>query len=193
MAQHFGLRCDPPLTPPPSITNLTPPPELATPFAVVRVSRILSLPLPTRPVAALLVFAALVYACGPHSRTSDASTKHNASGGRDIASSLGVEVSDQVAFAFHVTNNAARRIELMFPSGRTHDIVVLDSTGREVWRWSEGRLFTQALQTRTLESSETLTYEAAWTPGEQQGTFTVVASLLSQNHPLERRIEFAVP
>lgn len=139
------------------------------------------------------MLAALVYACGPHSRQTDASTKRSTTGGPDIASSLNVEVSDQVAFAFHVTNNASRRIELMFPSGRTYDIVVLDSIGREVWRWSQGRMFTQALQTRTLETSETLTYEAAWTPGTQQGTFTAVASLLSQNHPVEKRIEFAVP
>lgn len=139
------------------------------------------------------MLAALVYACGPHSRQTDASTKRSTTGGPDIASSLNVEVSDQVAFAFHVTNNATRRIELMFPSGRTYDIVVFDSIGREVWRWSQGRMFTQALQTRTLETSETLTYEAAWAPGTQQGRFTAVASLLSQNHPVEKRIEFAVP
>ncbi|HSA54514.1 MAG TPA: BsuPI-related putative proteinase inhibitor [Gemmatimonadaceae bacterium] len=151
--------------------------------------------MPTRPIAALLVLAALAYACGPHASSSEPARQRDARDANEppIASSLGVEVAERVGFAFHVTNNDARRLELTFPSGQTHDIVVLDSIGREVWRWSEGRMFTQALQNKILASAETLTYQADWNPGKLHGRYTAVASLMSENHPLEQRVEFAVP
>lgn len=163
-------------------------PTIASPASPERIA----LPVPTRPIAALLVLAALAYACGPHASSSEPARQRDANE-LPIASSLGVEVGERVGFAFHVTNNEAKRLELTFPSGQTHDIVVLDSIGREVWRWSAGRMFTQALQNKILASAETLTYEADWNPGKLQGRYTAVASLMSQNHPLEQRVEFAVP
>jgi hypothetical protein len=112
--------------------------------------------------------------------------------GPAIASGLDVQVQRDVKFAFHVTNNAARRVELVFPSGQTHDVVVMDSLGREVWRWSEGRMFTQAIQNRVLEANETLTYQAAWTPAGAHGKYVAVASL-NGDQALEQRVEFVVP
>jgi len=58
---------------------------------------------------------------------------------------------------------------------------------------SDGRMFTQSLQNRVLEANETLTYEAKWKPASMHGTYVAVASLMSENHPLEQRIEFDVP
>lgn len=151
-------------------------------------------PVPQRLVAALVIAAALAFACGPRARSSDAKRDDRAVSGPPVASSLNVRVADAVAFAFLVTNNAAKRLELNFMSGQTHDLVVLDSVGREVWRWSEGRLFTQAMQNTVLESSETLAYEAEWRPAAaQRGEFVAVATLLSENHPIEQRVTFSVP
>jgi hypothetical protein len=156
-------------------------------------------PPPSRLILLLLALAVLAYSCGPHTPSSESSEpgsqapQRRATNGLAIASSLGVEVRDQVGFTFHVTNNAAKRLELTFPSGQTHDIVVLDTLGREVWRWSEGRLFTQSIQNKVLDTSETLTYEAEWTPGELRGRYVAEASLMSQNHPLKKRVEFSVP
>lgn len=109
-----------------------------------------------------------------------------------IASSLEVKVGDDVKFSFHVTNRSAKRVELRFPSGQTHDLVVLDPMGREVWRWSRGRMFTQSMQNKMLGASDTLTFTESWRP-ERPGTYTAVALLLSQNHPVEQRAEFSLP
>jgi len=146
-------------------------------------SRVLSLLLPT------LVFAA---ACGPRARASESARKRLADG-PPVVSSLDVQTDGEVRFALLVTNNAEKRMELTFPSGRTHDIVVLDGAGREVWRWSEGRLFTQTLQNRILDANETVAYSAAWDPAAQRGDFVVVASLHSENHPVEQRVRFTLP
>ena len=113
--------------------------------------------------------------------------------GSPIAAALDVKVADGVQFGFKVTNTASGKVELLFPSGQTHDIVVLDSIGREVWRWSEGRMFTQALQNRVLESNASVSWTAAWKSVVPPGRYVAVASLLSENRPLEERVEFQVP
>jgi hypothetical protein len=148
--------------------------------------------MPSRLVTVLVFVAALIYACGPRSHSSE-STGNRTVDGPPIVTALDVTVKNGVSFALHVTNNATRRIELTFPSGQTHDIVVLDSIGREVWRWSEGRMFTQALQNRVIESSETLTYEATWKALPPAGNYVVVAQLMSENQPVEQRAEFSIP
>jgi len=133
---------------------------------------------------------ALAYASPSRSHPSEPARRHVV---RDtIASSLDVTVGEAVQFSFHVTNSSAKRVELRFPSGQTHDVVVLDPQGREVWRWSTGRMFTQAMQNKLLSASDTLTFTETWRP-EHAGTYTAVASLLSENYPSEQRAEFSLP
>ena len=54
-------------------------------------------------------------------------------------------------------------------------------------------MFTQALQTRVLDEDETASYEAAWPARSAHGAFTAVASLRSENHPVEQRVRFVIP
>lgn len=145
------------------------------------------------PVVALALGAASSLACGPRSRATESATTKRVASGPPVASSLDVQLTDDVRFAFHITNHAARRLELTFPDGLTHDISVVDEQGREVWRWSEGRLYTQTLQNRILDADETLSYRAAWHSEALHGTFTAVASLRSDNYPLEQRVRFTLP
>jgi hypothetical protein len=157
----------------------------------------------SRLLVLLLCAGALVLACGPraHSNAESSTSQQHAgaaaaaddSSGKVLATSLNVSVERGVQFAFHVTNNSEKKIELQFPSGQTHDFVVLDSIGREVWSWAAERMFTQAMQTRMLGARETMKVEEEWDPAGKKGTYTVVARLTSRNHPLEQRIEFALP
>jgi hypothetical protein len=102
-------------------------------------------------------------------------------------------VRDGVTLTLHVTNLAEQALELTFPNGQTHDFVVLDSVGREVWRWSSDRMFTQALQNRMLGAKQTMSYEEHWDAAGRTGKFTAVATLRSSNHPVEERVEFSLP
>lgn len=143
--------------------------------------------------AVLLLAAGVVYACGPRAHSADPEQRKAASG-PPIVASLDVQVGDGIEFGFTVTNNAARKLELRFPSGQTHEIVVMDSAGREVWRWSDGRMFTQALQNRLLDSRASLSWREGWrTRSLSPGRYVAVASLLSENKPLEERVEFTIP
>ena len=143
----------------------------------------------------LLFTAAVAYACGPwrHDATPTAqhvSTSHHAT--QSVASRLGVTVGKTVDFALHVTNNTRKTVELRFPTGHTHDFLVYDAAGKVVWRWSEGRMFTQGMQSRTVRPSDTVSFEDGWDPHGAHGTFTAVAMLASDNHPVEQRAEFVL-
>lgn len=145
----------------------------------------------------LLCSAALAFACGPRARNESASARSEPSRvasvnpASPLAPTLDVTVADDVHFAFEVTNAGKKKLELTFADGRTHEFVVLDSLGREVWRWSEGRIFTQSMQNKVLRTSDLLRYEDAW-DAPSPGRYVAVATLASENFPVTQRVEFTV-
>ena len=153
----------------------------------------------SRVIATLLCCGALAFACAPRARSSESSSpkktaiKKRAPASAPLVSQVDVTVDDEVRFALLVTNASAKGIELEFPDARTHDFAVIDSAGREVWRWSRNRLFTSALQTRTLGRDDSKEFAESWDPAGAHGRFTVVATLASTNFPLEQRAEFRLP
>jgi hypothetical protein len=96
-----------------------------------------------------------------------------------------------VRLALKVVNLTPRKLEIDFPDGRTRDFVVLDGVGREVWRWSQGRLFTQTVQNKFLAAHDTAVYQERWA-APRPGQYTAVAILRSRNFPVERRVAFTV-
>jgi hypothetical protein len=116
----------------------------------------------------------------------------------EVATTLDVvpttsEDGKHVDFTLRVTNNTPKTVELRFPSGQTHDFIVLDSLGRTVWRWSAGRMFTSAMQSKAVKSSDTLTIEDSWDTSIAHGQYVAVATLRTDKHPIERRVAFTLP
>ena len=101
-------------------------------------------------------------------------------------------MSDEVRLTLEVPNPGEEAVDVEFPDGQTHDFAVEDAAGRVVWRWSEGRLFTQGIQTKVLRAGESLTYEATWEPAAP-GRYTVVATLRSPTLPVTQTSIVVVP
>ena len=164
---------------------------------------------PSSVAIALLCAGALAFACGPRTRSEAASTTtplatmssvvqqgtaHGHTDGAPVVARLDVKVEHQeVQFALHVTNQSHKHVELSFPNGQTHEFVVLDSLGRELWRWSASRLFTQGVQNKLLGSGDTMRVGEQWSRPSQHGKFTVVATLNSTNFPVQERADFVLP
>jgi hypothetical protein len=151
-----------------------------------------------RIIFGLVCAAVLALACGPRLGTGESAvTVHSArahapsQNGPALVSTLAVDVKNGVAMDFRVVNEGAKRLEVNFRNGQTHDLVVMDSLGREVWRWSTGRMFTQTLQNKVLRTSDTLDYDAVWR-NAPAGKYTAIATLASENFPVEQRAEFVV-
>ena len=101
--------------------------------------------------------------------------------------------SAALKFALRVVNNTTRMVEIHFPDGQTHDFVVTDSAGKEVWRWSDGRMFTQAMKSKTLKGKDDTVFEEVWDTEGHHGAFTAVATLKSENYPVETTVQFELP
>ena len=111
-----------------------------------------------------------------------------------VAPSFTVSVEHKsIRFALDIANPTKKDVELTFPDGQTHDFVVLDSVGREVYRWGAGRMFTQSVQNRTIDGGETMHISETATLDVPPGSYVAVATLRSTNFPVEERAPFQVP
>jgi hypothetical protein len=114
-----------------------------------------------------------------------------------LASKFDVAVAaHEVRLALVVTNVGSKHAELDFPSGQSYDFVVVDSAGHEVWRWGQGRMFTQSVQNHQLGTHDTMRVSEAWSPAKMSakpGRYTAIATLNSTNYPVEERAEFVLP
>ena len=58
---------------------------------------------------------------------------------------------------------------LFYPDSRRYEFVVEDEGDQEVWRWSLGQTFAQALGEETIEPGESVTYTEVWDQRDQAG------------------------
>ncbi len=107
-----------------------------------------------------------------------------------LTSKFTVNSNHGVEFNLDIRNNTAKMVELNFVDGMTHDFTVLDASGKEVWRWSAGRMFTQAMQNKLVKAKEVATFSEPWDAKDVHGKFTAIATLKSENHPIEERLDF---
>lgn len=98
--------------------------------------------------------------------------------------------ADRVEFEYEVENAGTDPEEITFRSGLTADFAVLKD-GAEVWRASEGQMFTQALRSETLDAGATETFADAWEDPDP-GDYTVVATLNATGDDAEARTDFSV-
>lgn len=110
---------------------------------------------------------------------------------------LDVRVEEAVTFAFTVTNATTEHVELRFRDGQTADVVLRDAdadagVGGPVWRWSDGRAFTQALRTETLGPGDSVSHVVEWSD-PPDGEYTAEATLAATEHDLADRRSFSVP
>ena len=102
--------------------------------------------------------------------------------------------NDSIEFVLQVTNTTDEPVPVSFSSGQTYDFVVYDASGAEVWRWSDERMFTQALREESVAPGETLTYSAIWVPAPGlSGPFEVLGVLTARDREIGQRTEFRVP
>lgn len=91
-----------------------------------------------------------------------------------------------VAFELGVRNTGDDPVEVTFRSGLDADFAVLDDG--EVWRASDGQMFTQALRPETFEPGAERTYRGEWSDPDP-GEYTVVATLAVTDEAMEKTVE----
>ncbi|MEP6989327.1 MAG: BsuPI-related putative proteinase inhibitor [bacterium] len=95
-------------------------------------------------------------------------------------------------FALALTNDSKKHVELTFPNGQQYDFAVVDSVGREVYRWGAGRMFTQSVQNKLIDGQKTMQINERAEMTLPHGRYVAVATLRSTNYPITQRSEFAL-
>ena len=95
-------------------------------------------------------------------------------------------------FAFDLTNEGKKHVELTFPDGQQYDFTVADAAGREVYRWGSGRMFTQSVQNKLIDAASTMRIGERVEMTLPSGTYVAVATLRSSNFPMKESATFAV-
>ncbi|HEY8392710.1 MAG TPA: BsuPI-related putative proteinase inhibitor [Capillibacterium sp.] len=76
---------------------------------------------------------------------------------------------DKVVFDFALTNHSPEGIELLFGSGQQFELAITDEKGEEVYRYSNGKVFTLAIVERKLNPGEALHWQDQWDRRDKTG------------------------
>ena len=101
-----------------------------------------------------------------------------------------VDVGRTVTFTLRVVNVAGREEQLTFPTSKQYDFWVTRDDD-EIWRWSDEQLFTQAVETRTIDPQGSITLTEPWAAGPA-GEYTVHGELQADGYRRELRGELRV-
>jgi hypothetical protein len=108
-----------------------------------------------------------------------------------VASSMEVQVGPStVKLVLHVTNTAEEPLVLRFRSSQRHEMIVRTAGGEEVWRWSEGMAFLQAISEDTLAAGESWTMEGEWDPGDRTGVYEAEGILTARDVEIRQQTGF---
>lgn len=104
---------------------------------------------------------------------------------------------ERIRITFVKINVTNRPITLRYPTGQSVDFWITRG-GREVWRWSTGQFFTQAVRTVTLQPGEAQTFTATWDQRiagrvARSGVYRVFAWNLATRIPISVRIVIGQP
>jgi hypothetical protein len=156
----------------------------------------------TRLIITLLCAGAVALACGSLSRNESSvaqnsgSARHSKTSATDtrapeVNGNFAVDVEPHaLRFALHLTNQSKKNVELAFPNGQVYEFTVLDSVGREVYRWGAGRMFTQSVQNKLIDGGDTMRIDERADTTLPRGRYVAVATLRSTNYPMTQSSTF---
>ncbi|TLS37853.1 BsuPI-related putative proteinase inhibitor [Pseudalkalibacillus caeni] len=74
----------------------------------------------------------------------------------------------KTTFTVKITNNMEEELLLTFPTGQKIEVEVQNKKGEELYRYSEGRMFTQSFEKVRIPPNETKQWTADWNTGINQ-------------------------
>ena len=80
------------------------------------------------------------------------------------------EIKDgKVVFDFELVSHYTKPKDLLFGSGQQFELTITDEKGEEVYRFSDGKFFTLALVTETVNPGEALKWQDEWDMTDKEG------------------------
>lgn len=104
-------------------------------------------------------------------------------------------LSEETQFVISLTNQSDQLKKLEFHSSQKYEIIVTNEKGEEVYIYSKGKMFSQALGSALIKAGESMEWEETWQhenlpPGQYKAKVSIL-SHKSENLTMER--EWTVP
>lgn len=137
----------------------------------------LSVPLPLRTVVCpVLILVLALLACGCSAGPSEPAKPENRQMSSAVQKASGVSVTLRAtpavsavggtfSLTLNVRNLSGKAMTFDVPSGKMYDFVAYSKGGDEVWRYSEGMFYTQAISPVTIAPEESQVFKVAWNTG----------------------------
>jgi hypothetical protein len=91
---------------------------------------------------------------------------------------------DAVEMTLTVSNRAKRAVTFRFRDARRFDFII-ETKGKSLWRWSDGRMFAQVLGEERLPPGDSLTYRAKFKGVLKPGIYMVRGMVLHEEMYLQ--------
>ncbi|EWH23183.1 proteinase inhibitor [Bacillus haynesii] len=95
-----------------------------------------------------------------------------------------VQKQGEIEFRMSVVNHTDDTAEFEFSSGQKFELIVSDKEGNERYRYSKGKMFTQAFQSMTLNPKESYDFTDVWKEVPEPGTYEVNVTFLGRSEQL---------
>ncbi|WP_191562339.1 BsuPI-related putative proteinase inhibitor [Metabacillus idriensis] len=114
-------------------------------------------------IAAIMFGLLFLVGCGQSSEKDDSEEVSGNVETKEVQFTVDVKESgENVQFEMTLKNNTEEEKNFEFRSGQKYDIIVLDKNGAEVYKYSKGRMFTQAIQYLNLLPGKSQTWQETW-------------------------------
>lgn len=114
-------------------------------------------------IAAIMFGLLFLVGCGQSSEKDDSEEVSGNVETKEVQFTVDVKESgENVQFEMTLKNNTEEEKNFEFRSGQKYDIIVLDKNGAEVYKYSKGRMFTQAIQYVNLLPGKSQTWQETW-------------------------------
>jgi protein involved in sex pheromone biosynthesis len=88
----------------------------------------------------------------------------------------------QVKFIITLANHSNEMKKLEFPTSQKYEIIVTDGNAQEVYRYSAGKMFTQAIEYALIKQGESVQWEEIWEYGNSMpGDYEVEVVILAHD------------
>jgi hypothetical protein len=103
--------------------------------------------------------------------------------------------NNQAEFIITVTNNSNEMKKLEFPTSQKFEIIIRDENQQEVYRYSAGKMFTQAIEYALIKPDESMQWEEIWEIKESKpGNYEAEVSILAHDtDKLVKTKSFQIP
>jgi hypothetical protein len=97
---------------------------------------------------------------------------------KDVSKMVAIEVStnktnyspgEKVKISIKATNNSKEEISTYYSSSQKYDLVITDKNGKEMWRWSHGKMFLMAIYPFRLKPKESVQFNYTWDQRDNSG------------------------